>query len=164
MKWRRLDVPNELPPEFRRRTHFLVDESLGPEVAAFLVDQGYDARFAGDCGLLGHSDEDVFALAWRERRVLLTHDRDFLDDTHFPEHRNPGVVVLPGGSGEQEPLLRALLRVMWVFGQAPTLWEGSKTTIAADGVMTIRNRDYTGKLVSNRYRYHNRMPEQLVDE
>ena len=101
MAWRRMDNPDssEIGPEFKKKSRFLIDESLGIDVAKYLRGKGYNAEFVGDVGLAGHSDEDVFAFAWRERRMLWTHDRDFLDDAKFPEHRNPGVVVLPGGDG-----------------------------------------------------------------
>jgi predicted nuclease of predicted toxin-antitoxin system len=51
--------------------------------------------FAKPVGLGGRSDEEIFAYAWREKRIIWTHDRDFLDDKRFPVHRNPGVLVLP---------------------------------------------------------------------
>src|SRR3974390_3891698 len=105
MSWRPLPSlkSNELPPEVHQKTRFLIDESLGPGVARYLRDAGFNSTFVGDVGLTGRSDEDVFAYAWAEKRMLWTHDRDFLDDTRFPEHRNPGVVILPGGSGNQTP-------------------------------------------------------------
>ena len=41
----------------------------------------------------------VLAFAWKEQRILLTHDFDFLDDSRFPFQRNPGLVGLLGGMG-----------------------------------------------------------------
>jgi predicted nuclease of predicted toxin-antitoxin system len=74
MKWKPLEAPGELPEDFKRKTRFLIDEGLGPFVAEFLRRKGWNALFCGDFGLLGHSDEDVFACAWRERRILLNPD------------------------------------------------------------------------------------------
>src|SRR5262245_42318734 len=34
----------------------------------------------GDVDLAGRDDTEVYAYAWRENRVQLTHDGDFLDD------------------------------------------------------------------------------------
>jgi len=90
--------------------------------------------------LLGDSDEDVFACAWRERRVLLTHDRDFLDDKRFPEHRNPGVIAVAGGSGDQYALGMSIATVMLIFDHAPRVWERSKIVVGADQEMVIRTR------------------------
>jgi hypothetical protein len=120
--------------------------------------------FAGDVELLGHIDEDVFAYAWRERRVLLTHDHDFRDDTKFPEHRNAGVIMMAGGDGDQRAMGTAIAIAINVFGTAPGVWEKTKITISGDGYMTIRKRDSdTGKLKTTRYRLSGRRYERLED-
>jgi predicted nuclease of predicted toxin-antitoxin system len=74
MPWNPLpDVPKGLPRG--RKIRILVDESCGKAVAEYLVDQGYNAVFASDIGLTGKSDHDLAAYAWRENRVIWTHDR-----------------------------------------------------------------------------------------
>jgi len=111
MSWRRVpDAParevEAFVKDFRRKARFLVDESLGASVAEVLRGQGWNARYVRELSLEGRSDEEVFARAWAEDRILLTHDTDFLDDRRFPPHRNPGVVVLPGA----EALIRSYSR------------------------------------------------------
>jgi len=155
MPWCPLDNPDadEIGPEFTRRTRFLIDESLGVDVARYLCEKGYNVEFVSDVGLGGHSDEDVFAYAWREKRMLWTHDRDFLDDTRFPEHRNPGVVVLPGGDGDNQAIAVGIATALRVFGAAPSIWEKTKSAISRTGEMTIRRRKFdTGKIETTRYR------------
>jgi predicted nuclease of predicted toxin-antitoxin system len=61
-----------------------------------------------DVGLSGRSGEEVLAFAWEEQRILLTHDFDFLDDSRFPFQRNPGLVVLPGGTDSRVGLADAI--------------------------------------------------------
>ena len=46
--------------------------------------------------------------AWRERQYFLTFDPTTLNDARFPEHRGPGIVVLPGGSGDYAASARVL--------------------------------------------------------
>lgn len=118
-------MPAETPAELKRKTRFLIDEGLGPEVAEYLRSKGYNAAFVGEAKLTGHSDEDVFGYAWRERQVLLTHDHDFLDDARFSEHSNPGVIVLAGGSGDDQAMGMAIATAILVFGKAPGVWEKS---------------------------------------
>jgi predicted nuclease of predicted toxin-antitoxin system len=96
MSWKRLPMPDKPDADLNKKVRILVDESLGKAVADYLSESGYNAVYAGDVGLAGKSDEDLAAYAWRERRMLWTHDRDFLDDRIVPQHRNPGIVVLPG--------------------------------------------------------------------
>jgi predicted nuclease of predicted toxin-antitoxin system len=125
--------------QYKKKARFLIDESLGEAVARILCEHGWNAVFARDVGLGGHSDEDVFALAWKEDRVLLTHDRDFLDDQRFPAHRNPGVVILPGASGAGEGLLRALQRVLSIIGPNRKAFRRFKIEITEDGIWNIKS-------------------------
>ncbi len=124
-----------------QRTSFLADESLGPDAAELIRREWKaDVEFVPDIGLGGRDNAEVLAYAWRTRRVLLTHDRDFLDDRRFPEHRNPGVVVLPGGSGEEDVLIQALYFAMLLVGRWPESWIGVKVTVQKDGEVRIRQR------------------------
>jgi predicted nuclease of predicted toxin-antitoxin system len=119
MPWKELDEPTddekrELDLQYRDKARFLVDESAGLGVAKFLQSRGYNTRFVEDLGLRGRSDEDVFATAWKEKRILVTHDTDFLDNKRFPPNRNPGIIVVrPGASGHDDyGLLRCLVRAL----------------------------------------------------
>ena len=87
-----------------KKTSFLVDESVDLAVAVAFRLAGFKAVHVSEIGLDGHSDEDVFARAWREDRVILTHDADSLNDRAFPPQRNPGAVLLPGTSGTRNTL------------------------------------------------------------
>jgi predicted nuclease of predicted toxin-antitoxin system len=74
------------------------------KVSTALREKKLNVKDVYEEGLEGRPDEDVMAFAWDTQRVLLTHDRDFLDDRKFPANRNPGVIVLLGGSGDQNAL------------------------------------------------------------
>ena len=76
---------------FSKEARSLVDENTGPTIAAALRSLGWNARAANEVGLNGRSDEDLFAYAWRDDRIIVTQDHDFMDDRRFPPHRNPGV-------------------------------------------------------------------------
>jgi len=115
MSWKELDEPTdddkrELDAQ-RGKARFLVDESMGPGVANIFEALGYNAKSVTDLKLEGRSDEDVFAAAWKEKRVLITHDADFLDNHRFPLYRNPGVVLVrPGSDGRDNDGLVLCLR------------------------------------------------------
>jgi len=90
----------------------------------------------GDVDLAGRDDTEVYAYAWRENRVQLTHDGDFLDDKKFPQHCNPGVIVLPGGGGDQAALRVGLEMALRFFGRTKeALWRKTKSTISGAGVL-----------------------------
>ena len=158
MAWRRVpetpaDEVEAFVSQFRRRARFLVDESLGAEVTEVLRDQGWNARYVAELGLKGHSDEDVFARAWADDRILLTHDRDFLDDRRFPPHRNPGVVVLPGAQGSDVPLITALAGVVSFVAPFREGYRRTKVSVSDDATWTfIRQNTDTGAMERRRFR------------
>jgi predicted nuclease of predicted toxin-antitoxin system len=135
-------------------------------VAELLRAGGWNATYAGDVGLAGHDDIDVFAFAAREGRIILTHDLDFLDNRRFPPHRNPGVVVLPGASGEERELRKALGGMLSVVGIFSKAWVGAKIHIGAADEWTIRWWNKAdGKHYVTRYRFPKKgMLQEWVDD
>src|SRR5215831_10901252 len=155
MPWQPIDISNqeaiEFLKDFPKASHFLVDENLGPELAPTLRNLGYNATDIYALNLNGRSDEDVFAAAWSERCILLTQDRDFLDDRRFPRHRNPGVVVLPAHN--DGALINALVYALALVRQGQELWEGVKMVVCEDGILTVMcNNHDTGALETTRYK------------
>ncbi len=132
------DEKRDFNREFKSKARFLVDENMGNDVAVMLSTYGYNAIFVAEAGLVGHSDKAVFAYAWKDKRIILTHDGDYLDDRQFPFHRNPGVIVLPGaeGDGSLEPAIADLLQIVAPYGKAHI---GAKIEVTQDRVWTIRN-------------------------
>jgi predicted nuclease of predicted toxin-antitoxin system len=127
-----------------KKARFLIDQCLGVEAARVFTRFGWNALFAGDAHLTDHSDEDIFAYAWRDDRIILTHDRGFLDDRRFPPNRNPGVIVLPGGSGATSGLERELARVMLVVAPYRECHRNAKIEVSEDRQWTIRAWDRSG--------------------
>jgi predicted nuclease of predicted toxin-antitoxin system len=153
MTWHRLPEPLEIDSVFKKRCHFLIDRCLGREIADYMKTKKYNVKFVDDVGLSERSDEDLLAYAWREQRILLTHDRGFLDDRRFPEHRNPGVIVLPGGAGDNEAMAAGVFIALRFFGCGPSFWTKTKAVVSATGEVTIRFRDFdTGRIGTKRYR------------
>jgi len=56
---------------------FHLDEHVSPAVAEGLRRRGIDVTTSQDAGLRGARDSEHVAFALRDRRVLVTHDRDF---------------------------------------------------------------------------------------
>lgn len=143
MGWRALSPVSDQQirdfDRFKKKARFLVDESLGGRAALVLRETGWNVKFTLSIGLGGHSDEDVFSYAWKENRVLLTHDHDFLDDRRFPPHRNPGVIVLPGASGTGEGLGFALRQVISIIGPNRKAFTRFKIEITQDGIWNIKS-------------------------
>lgn len=171
MSWREIpDEPKEtvksFVDRFRKKARFLVDESLGREVATVLNDRKWNVKFVDEAGLCGRSDEDVMAFAWRDDRILLTHDRDFLDDRRFPPYRNPGVVILPGADGKEADLISALAGLLAIVGPFREGYRHSKVVISSDRIWTfIKRNNETGAMEKTRLRIRKNGPTEIwVDE
>lgn len=160
MSWQRVEPPTEM--EMAKKLRLLVDESFGQEAADYIKGNGYNVVFAKDVGLAGKSDEDVFAYAWREERVIWTHDKDFLDDTRFPENRNPGIVVMSGGRGDSAAMAVGLYVARLAFGLGgSSSWSKTKSSISPEGEITIRRRNLeNGRIDAKRYRLRRAAVEQ----
>jgi predicted nuclease of predicted toxin-antitoxin system len=130
------DQLSDFNAKFKSKARFLVDGSVGIEAARLIRDRGWNVHYVDDVGLLG-SVEGVLAFAWREQRILLTHDVDFLDDDRFPFYRNPGLVVLPTATGTLG-LADAINGVLALIAPYFRAYRGYKIRITEDGVWTIR--------------------------
>ena len=126
---------------------------------------GYKAAYVGDFGLCGRSDEEICAFAWRKGYMVITHDADFLDDKRFPEHRNPGIIVVGGGSGSPGVQATAILHAAQIYEYGAP-WHGVKALVSGAGEVRARHRDAnSGKIVENHCRFTNRKhPEHWIGE
>ena len=150
MPWTKIDLPPQeeidaFVSRFQKKTRFSVDESLGREAAKAIRDLGWNVKYVEDVDLKGRADEDVFAYAWRDNRILVTHDEDFLNDGRFPPHRNPGVVIVPGGDGNERALLEALAFVLSVVAPFRETYRGTKPRIHSDGSWIMRMQTRPGR-------------------
>jgi len=158
MPWERLYQPNkeesrELEQELGGKAQFLVDENIHEIVTEILRKKGWNAISVTEVNLAGHSDEDVLAYAWREDQILLTQDHNFLDDRRFPEHRNPGIIILPSEPVGSSKFARPLLQALNIIGSFRKLYRGAKIVFTRENELSIINRDRdNGAMRKVRYR------------
>lgn len=72
---------------------FLVDESTGPRVAAWLVSQGHDVVSIYDSAR-GAADENIVQMAFTEDRILITNDKDFGEKVYRDRKPHRGTILL----------------------------------------------------------------------
>jgi len=137
-----------------KKARFLIDKNVDRTVVDVLRQTHWNVRHADEIALGSHEDESIYAHARSEKRVLLTHDPDFLDDRRFPPRLSPGVIILPGAEGKRSALMLALGRLLMIVGRHRELWTGTKAEITEDGTWTVRTfeRD-TGRVELRRYRF-----------
>ncbi|MBI4163668.1 MAG: DUF5615 family PIN-like protein [Candidatus Aenigmarchaeota archaeon] len=73
---------------------FLIDQNISPKTLSFLKDLGFDAKGLADFGLGGKEDEEIFGVAEREGRTVITFDKDFGEIYYFSEGKKVSVIVL----------------------------------------------------------------------
>jgi predicted nuclease of predicted toxin-antitoxin system len=74
--------------------NFLLDQSTDARLLAWLADRGHDAARIGGEYPHGLPDEEVLAIAKRERRILITDDRDFGELVFRYRQAHVGVIYL----------------------------------------------------------------------
>jgi predicted nuclease of predicted toxin-antitoxin system len=72
---------------------FIVDESTGPAVAAWLREQGHEVFSVYD-EARGMGDEDIIEKAAIENWILMTNDKDFGEKVYRERRPHKGVVLL----------------------------------------------------------------------
>lgn len=83
---------------------FLVDENLPSAVVEELRAKGFDAIKAKS----GSVDAEIAALAQKEKRVLLTMDKDFANVLNYPPHEYSGIICLKIKS----PVLKIVIKML----------------------------------------------------
>jgi predicted nuclease of predicted toxin-antitoxin system len=99
----------------RAKARFYADENFPRQAVTLLREIGGRVQTAQDAGLAGHPDESHAAYALKRGLVLLTCDRDFLDERRFPLIHCPAIFVFDFGSGTLSEMRQAFRCLASVF-------------------------------------------------
>ena len=102
----------------------LIDNALSPRIAEGLRQAGYDATHIRDYGMAAATDEEVFELAAREGRILVSADTDFGALLLMRKDDRPSVILFRGKS-QRRPKKQIAVLLDRLPSLAETLVQGS---------------------------------------
>lgn len=106
----------------------LADENVKAKLVKFLSEVGCDVCSAAK----GLKNSSLAALAKKEKRVLLTHDKDFLEESLYPPKAHEGIIVLAIHPPELPKLESALKRLLETI--SPDKFAGKVFLLSEAGV------------------------------
>src|SRR3990172_5094936 len=87
-------MPLSLPMKKQASMKVAADENLFEPIIDYLRKLGHDVLSIRDTSHSGISDDEIYTLACREKRVIMTMDKDFSRILRFPPERCGGIVVV----------------------------------------------------------------------
>jgi len=147
----------------RAKPRFYADENF-PSVAINILRRlGADVLTVHDVRRRGHPDENHTAEALRLGRVLITCDRDYLNEHRFPLIHCPALIVFDFSSGTADDISRTFACLGAVFS-VPQFFDKWTKIHATRDVWTEHARNLNGTTARTRYRIHRGRVQQWVDD
>ncbi len=73
---------------------FLTDENVSASLVNVLRAKGYNTKDIKEEKLFGIKDTEVIKIAFKENRVIITHDKDFANLLNYSLIKHKGVILL----------------------------------------------------------------------
>lgn len=151
--------------EYRRRKakpKFYTDENFPGAAVGVLRATKVHVLTSKEAGLNGHPDENHVAFALKNGCVLLTCDRDYLDEQRFPLIHCPAIVVVDFGSGSLNEIRGAFRCLRTIYGSPQFFDKWVKIDAKRDGWSEYW-RFLNGTTSRSRYRVHRGRLQEWVE-
>jgi hypothetical protein len=145
----------------RAKPRFYADENFPSVAIKILRRLGADVLTVRDVRRHGHPDENHTAEALRLGRILITCDRDYLDDRRFPLIHCPALIVCDFGSGTADDIRRTFACLGGPFCAPQFFDKWVKIHATRDG-WTEHTRNLNGTTARTRYRIHRGRMQEWV--
>jgi len=151
--------------EYRRRkakAKYYADENFPAAAVQIVRSSSLHVLTAQEANLRGHPDENHAAFALKNGRILLTCDRDYLDEQRFPLIHCPVIVVCSFGSGSPNEM-RQVLRCLRIMSSFPQVYDKWTKIEAKQDSWTEFCRFLDGTASKTRHRLHRGQLQEWVD-
>ena len=130
-----------------KKLKLCADASVPQPFVEELKRAGIPIRTASEDDLVSHSDNDILAWAKRSKRVLVTLDRDFWNDSKFALQSVPGVIFVDVAPDDIDGALRSFGLVYGTFAISYSLdwWEGMMARATPEGYV-LKMRTWEGRV------------------
>lgn len=96
---------------------FLANENLFEPIIEYLRSLGHDILSIKEAGLSGISDDEVYQLSCRDRRVIITMDKDFSRIFRFPPEKCGGIIIVKIYKWRAEDILKIFRKYFKIIGE-----------------------------------------------
>jgi Domain of unknown function (DUF5615) len=148
--------------QHQKKAKFYADEDVEDGAVAVLRECGLNITSARELGHRGKPDSFHAALAFEQKRFLLTRNgRDYLNDRKLPFTRIHGIVVITANPGNEDSYTSALAQLSSVLPYGE-LYRGMKVELSANE-MKCRYITDAGKMVTTRLSFRNGILYEWAD-
>lgn len=152
--WRKLpplSKDDEAVLRLSKRMKLYADEDIEDDVVEFFREQGVNMKSARELGHRGKPDSFHAALAFRQKRFLITRNgKHYWDDRAVPMNRTHGIIIVDADPRDTDAYGTTLLNIM-DFVPYADMHVGSKMKFSASDLV-VKVIDYKGRLTTTHYR------------
>lgn len=113
---------------------FLVDENIARSVVQALQKEGYDVADMSEYKFSALADKDILRLAEKQKRIVITHDKDFGDLIHQFKQKHQGVILIRLHNQSPQNVIHFLIPFIRKVGLEKLK---NRLTIIREGVIRI---------------------------
>lgn len=146
------DFEKEHGFKYSRKPRYFADENIGQGVTELIRELGGNITDVWEQGMLGFKDDLVWRFARKERRIILSHDDDFMDERMFPIRECHGYVVFPHKEGGEQPLVQKVVHLYHALSSSGSgFLYRCKLIIRENGHWELYSISSTGKIEKTLY-------------
>ncbi|GGA40871.1 DUF5615 family PIN-like protein [Dyella nitratireducens] len=147
----------------KAKARFYADENFPLLAAQVLRKMGGKVKTAAEANMLGFPDEAHAAYALKRKLILVTCDRDFLNQAKFPLIKCPAIFVFNFGGGSEHEI-RLAFRCLDAVLKMPQFFDKWWQIDASINEWTELTRHLDGTVSRGRFRVHGGRIEQWLPE